>query len=89
MNDNQTTSYHWWLGLAHIAAIGLEEGTRKVKRVHLAISDESFNILARIPVTRPVSEPVRFLHHGITRFWYGTLTGLAREASALTETRRD
>lgn len=68
---------NWWLGLADVATVGLEHGARTVERVHLSIADESFDVLARIPVTQPVSEPVRVVHHRISSFCYRSVSAAA------------
>lgn len=81
-------SSDWWLGAADLAAAGIMEGTTRIGRVHLAIADESFNILARIPLTRPVSEPVRTIHHGICRVCYGSVATAARVLQRAAESRR-
>jgi len=60
----------WWLGVADMASVGLTESARSAERVHIAIADETFNVLREIPVTSPVSEPVRSIHHGIAKFCY-------------------
>ena len=82
-----TNNLAWWTGVTEILATGLAEGSVRIERAHLAIADESFNILARIPVTRPVSDPVRVLHHGISRISYRSVAmagrGLGRLAVAL------
>jgi len=70
----------WWLGVAEVATAGLEKGALAVERVHLSIADESFNILSRIPVTRPFSDVVRDAHHGISRTCYRSV---AEAAAAL------
>ncbi len=71
---------NWWAGVADVVATGLAHGSLKLERVHLSIADETFNILKRVPVTRPWSENVRYLHHGISRLSYRsvslTATGL-------------
>lgn len=81
MNDQRNAA--WWLGASHLLANGLAHGAQKAQRVHLAIADESFGVLARIPVTRPVSEPVRMLHHGIARLCYGSVAVAARTLAEL------
>lgn len=73
MSEKQQANRDWWLGVGHMVSHGLAEGASKAQRVHLAIADETFDVLARIPVTRPVSEQVRGLHHGISRACYGTV----------------
>lgn len=57
---------NWWAGVADITASGLNHGALKVERIHLSIADETFNILQRVPITRPWSEAVRSIHHGIS-----------------------
>lgn len=60
----------WLLGLADLMAAATEGGARRIERAHLAIADESFNVLASLAITRPVSEPIRVIHHGIARLSY-------------------
>ena len=64
----------WWLGVADIATVGLEHSVLTIERVHLSIADESFDVLARIPVTQPVSEPVRKVHHCISTLCYRSIS---------------
>jgi len=64
--------------VADIVTVGLEHGVLTIERVHLSIADESFDVLARIPVTQPVSEPVREVHHRISSFCYRSVSGAAR-----------
>ncbi|SDV99600.1 hypothetical protein [Marinobacter mobilis] len=82
MTEKQQANRDWWLGVGHMVSHGLAEGAIKAQRVHLSIADETFNILARNPVTGPVSEQVRSVHHGVSRLCYGTVSlvsdGLAR-----------
>ncbi|WP_092020180.1 hypothetical protein [Marinobacter zhejiangensis] len=85
MTEKTQTAQDWWLGVGHLVTHGVAEGAIKVQRVHLSIADETFNVLARIPVTRPVSEPVRALHHGISRLCYGTAAQLAGAAAKVTQ----
>lgn len=68
---------NWWAGVADVAASGLNHGARKLERVHLSIADETFNILQRVPVTRPWSESVRYIHHGISRLSYRSVSLVA------------
>lgn len=63
----------WWLGLTDLGGQSLTQLVLGVERVHLSIADETFDVLARIPTTRPVSEPVRAAHHGISRLCYRSL----------------
>lgn len=81
MMEKQQADLDWWVGVGHLVSHGLAEGAMKAQRVHLAIADETFNILARIPVTRPVSEPVRSVHHGISRLCYGAVSQIAATAA--------
>lgn len=82
-----THNLAWWSGVTEILATGMAEGSVRLERVHLGIADESFNLLARVPITRPVSEPVRLLHHGISRLSYRSVAmagrGLGRLAVAV------
>lgn len=84
LQNNRTASFKWWLGAADIVAVGIAEGAGRIGRAHIAIADESFNLLARFPVTRPVSEPVRALHHGIAGLCYGSVRLAARAAQRAT-----
>lgn len=80
MNESRqrSTQRDWWLGVADLVTTGLSHGAQTVERVHISIADETFNVLERIPVTRPVSEPVRFMHHGISRLSYRSVAGCGR-----------
>jgi len=80
MSDERNEQHpgNWWLGVADIVTVGLEHGVLTIERVHLSIADESFDVLARIPVTQPVSEPVREVHHRISSFCYRSVSGAAR-----------
>lgn len=80
---SNTDNLAWWSGAAEILAVGLAEGSVRIERAHLAIADESFRILARIPVTRPVSVPVRMLHHGISRLSYRSVALASRALAAM------
>lgn len=80
---------NWWAGVADVVASGLIHGSVKLERVHLSIADEAFNILQKVPVTRPWSENVRTIHHGIARLSYRSVSlaatglgALARRANA-------
>lgn len=64
----------WWLGVADLLSAGTAVTAARLEKVHLSIADETFNVLARIPVTRPVSEPVRQLHHGIAALSYRSVS---------------
>jgi len=68
---------NWWIGVADVVASGLTHGAVKVERAHLSIADETFNILQQVPVTRPWSESVRHVHHGISRLSYRSVSLLA------------
>ena len=68
----------WWFGVADLAGVSLEEAALGLERIHLSIADETFNVLEAIPVTRPVSEPVRLMHHGISRLSYRSVALLGR-----------
>lgn len=78
MSGSDSSRQQWWLGMADVATSGLSGAADKVERVHLSIADETFNILKRVPTTRPVSEPVRFMHHGISRICYRSISGASR-----------
>ena len=64
---------HWWLGMADLLAHGMQHGAVKLKRVHLAIADESFRVLEAIPVTRQSSRLVRTCHHGVSHVSYASV----------------
>ncbi|WP_207308783.1 hypothetical protein [Marinobacter caseinilyticus] len=85
----KATSKQWWLGIADLSAAGVIAGAGMIQRVHLSIADESFNLLARIPVTRPVSEPVRAIHHGLSRLSYGAVAMAAAAAQSLARSPHD
>lgn len=74
---------HWWLGVADLLAHGMQHGAVKVKRVHLAIADESFRVLETIPVTRPGSRVVRGCHHGISHLSYASVALAGRTIAQL------
>lgn len=73
---------NWWAGVADMATSGLNHGALKLERVHLSIADETFNILQRVPVTRPWSEGVRTVHHGISRLTYRSVSLVAASLGA-------
>lgn len=85
MTEQQQANRDWWLGVGHMVSHGLAEGAIKAQRAHLSIADETFNILARNPVTRPVSEQVRGVHHGISRLCYGTVGLMSGGLAKLTQ----
>ncbi|MEM7054141.1 MAG: hypothetical protein AAF446_06285 [Pseudomonadota bacterium] len=64
------TQAEWWLGMADAATIGAAHTAAIVERVHIAIADETFQVLSAVPVVRNVSQRVRSAHHGISRFCY-------------------
>ncbi|TVP58273.1 MAG: hypothetical protein EA349_04865 [Halomonadaceae bacterium] len=68
----------WWLGFSDLGGNTLTQGALGIERMHLSIADEAFNILERIPVTRPVSEQVRVLHHGISTLCYRGVAGVGQ-----------
>ena len=75
MNDRQAKSApdahaEWWLGVADVATFGVAQTASGAERVHLAIADETFGILNRIPVVNAVSRVVQQTHHGIARLCY-------------------
>lgn len=80
MNEQNRT---WWVGVADMAASGINHGSLKLERVHLSIADETFNILRQVPVTRPWSESVRYIHHGISRLSYRSVSLAAAGLGAL------
>lgn len=78
MTKQSRQDVDWWLGLTDVLAHGVGHGAEKLERIHLSIADESFNVLRQIPVTRPWSETVRVVHHGISRVAYGSVARAAR-----------
>lgn len=72
-----TRQADWWRGVADVISAGTAVTAARLEKVHLSIADETFNVLARIPVTRPVSEPVRQLHHGIATLSYRSVSNAA------------
>lgn len=77
----------WWLGMGDLLTQGATHSAIKLERVHLAIADETFSILERLPVTRPWSRLVRVSHHGIARLSYRSVSlaaaGLGQAIAAL------
>ena len=77
----------WWLGMGDLLTQGASHSAIKLERVHLAIADETFGILERVPVTRPWSRLVRVSHHGISRLSYRSVSlaaaGLSHAIAAL------
>ena len=71
---NEPSHREWWLGMADLASAGAAVTATRLEKVHLSIADETFNILGRIPVTRPVSQRVRQLHHGISVLSYRSVS---------------
>lgn len=79
MNKPQTQdNRQWWLGFFDFACEGTAVVATRLEQVHLSIADETFDVLARVPVTNTISEPVRDLHHGISRLSYRTVASAAR-----------
>lgn len=87
MSKRNEQQRNWWLGLADMVAEGAGHGALKLERIHLAIADESFGILERVPVTQPWARVVRVSHHGISRLCYGAVRtgaqGIGYAVSAL------
>ncbi|NMT62565.1 hypothetical protein [Marinobacter orientalis] len=76
----------WWAGVADVLTNGLAHGALKLERVHLSVADETFNILQRVPVTRPVGEATRFLHHTIARVSYRSVAAVSAGLGMLART---
>lgn len=70
----EITHRDWWLGIMDLASAGTAVTAARLETVHLSIADETFNVLARIPVTRPVSQRVRKIHHGISALSYRSVS---------------
>lgn len=83
MKTGKEQGHEWWLGLADIVTHGVAQGVHKLERVHLSIADETFNVLDRIPVTRPWSQAVRFSHHNLSRLSYRSVAAVATSAGQL------
>lgn len=83
MKTGTEHGHEWWLGLADILVHGVAQGAQKVERVHLSIADETFDLLDRIPVTRPWSGAVRGTHHSLSRFTYRSVAAAATGAGKL------
>ncbi|MBW7471488.1 hypothetical protein QQF73_01255 [Marinobacter sp. M216] len=64
----------WWLGMGDLLAQGASHSALKLERVHLAIADETFGLLERVPVARPWSRLVRVSHRGISRVSYRSVS---------------
>ncbi|MGP4844139.1 hypothetical protein ACTXGQ_08400 [Marinobacter sp. 1Y8] len=71
-------SHQWWLGFFDFACESTAIVATRLEQVHLSIADETFDVLARVPVTNTISEPVREVHHGISRLSYRTVASAAR-----------
>lgn len=78
MSENNQSDIQWWLGMADLTSSGVAGASEKIERIHLSVADETFNVLNQIPVTRPVSEPVRVMHHGISRLCYRGVSSASR-----------
>ncbi len=83
MKTRNEQRHEWWLGLADVVIHGVAQGVHKLERVHLSIADETFNMLDRVPVTRPWSETVRFTHHTVSRLSYRSVAAVATGAGKL------
>ncbi len=83
MKTGNEQGHDWWLGVADILTHGIAQGACKLERVHLSIADETFNVLHRIPVTRPWSQAVRFTHHNISKLSYRSVAVVASGAGQL------
>ncbi|MCG2580906.1 MAG: hypothetical protein KA296_08510 [Marinobacter sp.] len=83
MKTGNEQGHEWWLGVADILTHGIAQGAGKLERVHLSIADETFNVLHRIPVTRPWSQAVRFTHHNISKLSYRSVAAVATGAGQL------
>lgn len=68
----------WWLGFFDFACESTAIVATRLEQVHLSIADETFDVLSRVPVTNTISEPVRVVHHGISRLSYRTVASTAR-----------
>lgn len=83
MKTGKEQGHEWWLGFADVVTHGVAQGAYKLERVHLSIADETFNVLDRIPVTRPWSQAVRFTHHNLSRLSYRSVAAVATSAGQL------
>ncbi|MGF2686655.1 hypothetical protein ACQUWM_09165 [Marinobacter sp. DUT-3] len=83
MKTGKEQGHEWWLGLADIVTHGVAQGVHKLERVHLSIADETFNVLDRVPVTRPWSQAIRFTHHNLSRLSYRSVAAVATGAGQL------
>ena len=70
----------WWVGLTDIVTMGAVHTAAVAERMHIAIADETFQVLNAVPVVRMVSQPAQRMHHGIARFCYSGV-GLASIAT--------
>lgn len=71
---DKDNNLQWWLGLADVLGHGVQHGAEQLKRVHLSVADETFQVLDAIPVTRPASRLVRACHHGISTLSYASVS---------------
>ena len=76
IQTGQNEQADWWLGLTDVVTMGAVYTTAVAERMHIAIADETFQVLNAVPVVRMVSRPAQRVHHGIARFCYSGV-GLA------------
>ncbi|XOZ32568.1 hypothetical protein ACMDCT_10150 [Halomonadaceae bacterium KBTZ08] len=81
--EQSRANARWWFGVADLAGISVAEAALGLERIHLSIADETFRILEAIPVVRPVSVPVRLMHHGISRLSYRSVAFAGRGVNAV------
>lgn len=64
-------------GAIALLKTGIDAGSRRVEDMHLAIADQPFRVLERVPVVADVSGIVRQFHDGITRGVHQAVRGLS------------
>jgi hypothetical protein len=81
--QNEQHKHEWWLGFLDLATESTAVVATRLEQVHLSIADETFDILKQVPTTRPFSEPIRGIHHGISRISYRAVALSARHLNRL------
>lgn len=71
-------SRDWWLGISEMLGHGVDAGTQRIERVHLAIAEETFRVLREIPVISATSEQVKRTHDLIAHTAYASVAGAGR-----------
>jgi pimeloyl-ACP methyl ester carboxylesterase len=71
-----------------LGAEGFKHSVNAIKTTHIAIADEPFGVLSKIPVVSPFAKGVELMHHGISKGTYeavGLGSHLIKAAARLTK----